>query len=124
MAKPKFTKSVLTALRGIAHGFSKERNIKIQALLGLIVIIISLLLRIPRNEIILILFVAFLVIITELINTSIEKLIDIIHPKHHKEIGKIKDILAGAVLLSVILSIIVGLLILLKPVIEVLKIIF
>ncbi|MBN2053092.1 diacylglycerol kinase [Candidatus Woesearchaeota archaeon] len=121
MAKKKINKSIFIALKGLAHGFSRERNIKIQMLIGLLVIILALLLKIPKTNFVLIMIVTFIVIISELMNTSLEKLIDHIHPKQHDEIRKVKDMMAGAVLLSVLLAVIVGLIILLMPVIELFK---
>jgi diacylglycerol kinase len=121
MTKRNLSQSMIIAFEGIAHALSNERNIRIQALIGVIVLAVSLILRIPKNNVVIILVVSFLVIITELINTSFEKFIDSIHPAHNEEIGKAKDMLAGAVLLSVILAIIVGLLILWEPLIEFLR---
>lgn len=118
MAKRKLHKSIFVALGGIAHGVSTERNIKIQGAVGIMVLIISLLLQIPRSDFIIILLVSFLVIICELMNTALERLIDHLHPHNHDNIGKVKDMIAGAVLLSIILAIIVGLLILWNPLIE------
>ena len=119
MKKNKFGKSVLFAVNGIAYGISKERNIKIQIIIGLFVILISILLKIPQTDFIIILLVSFLVIILELVNTGIDKLIDKLSPGFDKDYGKIKDIMAGVVLLAVILSVIVGFLILFNPIISV-----
>lgn len=52
-----------------------------------------------------------LVLSIESINTGIEKLCDFVHPDHHKKIGFIKDIAAGAVTFAAITAIIVGLVI-------------
>ncbi|MBU1199647.1 MAG: diacylglycerol kinase family protein [Nanoarchaeota archaeon] len=123
MKKNKFSKSVGFALRGIAEGISSERNIKIQIIIGMLVLLLAILLQFALLEIIIILVVSFLVIITELMNTAVEKLIDFLHPKQHKEIGRVKDILAGAVLLSVVLSIIVGILLFFNPIINLIRII-
>jgi diacylglycerol kinase len=118
MTKKKLSQSIMIALGGIAYGVSNERNIKIQGAIGILVLIISLLLKIPRSDFIIILLVSFLVIICELMNTALERLIDHLHPHNHDNIGKVKDMIAGAVLLSIILAIIVGLLILWNPLIE------
>jgi diacylglycerol kinase len=117
MMKNAFSKSLIVAFKGIAQAISSERNIKIQIIIGLLIIGLSLFLRIPKLEFLIILFTCFLVIILELINTSVERLLDKLHPGFDKEIGKVKDILAGAVLLSVLLSIIIGIVILLEPLI-------
>jgi diacylglycerol kinase len=118
----KLIRNILTAIKGIAHGFSRERNIKIQMIIGWLVILLSIVLKIPRNDLLLIVFVSFLVIVLELINTSFEKLIDFLHPGRHDEIRKIKDMMAGAVLLIVILSVIVGILVLYRPLLSLLKV--
>jgi diacylglycerol kinase len=118
----KLIHNILIAIKGIAHGFSRERNIKVQMIIGWLVILLSIVLKIPRNDLILIVFVSFLVIVLELINTSFEKLIDFLHPGKHDEIRKIKDMMAGAVLLIVILSVIVGILVLYRPLLSLLKV--
>jgi undecaprenol kinase len=120
MVKKKFSESVLLAMEGIAHGVSNERNMKIQGMLAVLVIIISLLLRIPMSDFVIILLVSFLVLICELMNTALEKLIDHIHPSRHDNIGRVKDMMAGAVLLSIILAVIVGIIILIGPIIQLL----
>ncbi len=119
MKKSDFSKSVYVALLGIAHGISKERNIKIQVLIGIFIIVLSYFLQINRLEFIMILLVIFLVLSFELANTAMEKLIDRLHPGYDAEYGRVKDIMAGAVLLMVLLSILVGLLILFNPLLNV-----
>lgn len=121
MTRTKLTESFLIAARGVIHEISKERNIKIQIIISLGVIVISILLKISKIDFIIILSVCFLVIILELLNKSFEKLIDVISPNYNKELGRVKDIAAAAVLLSAFLSIIVGLLILYRPIINTLK---
>ena len=115
MKKSNFFKSVYIALIGIAHGVSKERNIKIQIVVGIFIIALSYLLQISRSDFMIIILVVFLVLSFELANTAMEKFIDHIHPGYDAELGKVKDIMAGAVLLIVFSSIIIGLLILFVP---------
>ena len=45
------------------------------------------------------------------LNTAIEKIADFVHPEHHTKIGFIKDISAGAVFISAVSAIIIGLII-------------
>jgi diacylglycerol kinase len=116
--KRKLHQSVLLALKGIADGISSERNIKIQIVIGIVVIIASILLKISTTEMALIIFICFFVIIMEMFNTSLEKLIDKLLPEHDGDIGRIKDLAAGAVLLAATLSVILGFLILLDPIID------
>jgi diacylglycerol kinase len=112
----KLGKGIITACSGIAHSISKESNIKIQFVIALIVILVASLLGITRAEFALIIVVAFLVIILEMVNTSIEKLIDRLSPYYDKDYGKIKDMMGGAVLFSALLAIIIAVLILVRPI--------
>ena len=116
--KRKLHQSVMLALKGIADGISSERNIKIQIVIGIAVIIASVLLKISTAELAIIIFICFFVIIMEMLNTSLEKLIDKLLPEHDGDIGRIKDLAAGAVLLAAILSVILGFLILLEPIMD------
>ena len=120
MTKIGFRDSVFCAIRGLFKGISSERNIKIQILIGGIIILISLLLEISKVYLITIIIVCFLVVILELFNRGFEKLIDLISPGYNKEFGKVKDAMAGVVLLTFTMAILVSLLILYEPVINLL----
>jgi diacylglycerol kinase len=121
MTQTKLAKSFLIAAKGTFHEIVEERNIKIQIIIGLCAIILSISLKIPKINFIIILLVSFLVIILELLNTGFEKLIDVISPDYNKDLGRVKDISSAAVLISSILAVIVGLLILYRPIINALK---
>ena len=49
-----------------------------------------------------------LVISLEVLNTAIEKLVDVVSPGYAKEAGLVKDIAAGAVLVAAIAAVIAG----------------
>ncbi len=117
MTKFNIIKGFLFAFKGLKHSIFKERNIQIQVIVAIEVFILLLLLKIPKIESAIIIFICFFVIILEMLNTSIEKLIDKICPHFDIDYGKIKDMLAGVVLLAAILSIIIGIIILYKPLI-------
>jgi len=123
MTKLSFRDSVLCATRGLFGGISNERNIKIQLLITLTAITTALLLNISKAYLITIVIVCFLMIILEMFNRGFEKLIDLISPEYNKDFGRIKDIMAGVVLLTFIMVIIVSFLILFEPVVSFLKII-
>ncbi len=117
----KFIKSLLNASRGIVHGIASERNLRIQVAIGFIAILASLFLKIPRIDFIIVLTLSFLVVSLELLNTCFERLIDFLSPYYHEEFGNLKDMMAGVVLLSAVLSAIAGILIFYKPVISMFK---
>jgi diacylglycerol kinase len=57
------------------------------------------------------------VISMEMLNTAIEKLCDVVHKELHPDIKRVKDIAAGAVLVSAIFSLMTGLIIFLPKII-------
>lgn len=96
------------AIEGIIEAIILERNMKIHFFVTLIIIFISLLVGLNKIEFALILIAIALVWITEIINTAIEKIVDM-NTKEYNEYGKIaKDAGAGAVFVSAILAIAIG----------------
>lgn len=104
------------AIQGIVYGFKNEKNLKIITIVSIIVTATTIVLKIPRLETFVLIIISGLIISFELLNSAIEKLIDEIHPQYNKNLGIVKDYLAGAVLVLVIVSIILGLLIFPKPI--------
>lgn len=123
MTNLNFKDSALCAARGMFRGISSERNIKIQLLIGGIIILTAVLLEVSKIYLITLVIICFLVIILEMFNRGFEKLIDLVSPDYNKDFGRIKDIMAGVVLLTFIMVAVVSVLILFEPVISFLKII-
>jgi diacylglycerol kinase len=86
----------------------QERNFRIHLFISALVTLAGFLLNISPTEWIAVMVCMAIVITLEIINTAIEKTIDLLHPEKHPEAGKIKDLSAAAVLLSALLSVIVG----------------
>jgi len=101
-------KSFQFAFNGIKHLLIYEHNARIH-LLGLIaIIILGICFKIALIDWMILTIVTSLVIITELFNTAIENIADFIEPSWNEKIKLIKDYCAAAVLISVVISIIVG----------------
>ena len=98
------------AFNGIHYTFDNSRNFKIQLLFAFISLILASILQLDKSGY-LILFVTILsVLILEILNTSIESLVDLVVKKKFSTLAKItKDCAAGAVLLASINSVIIGL---------------
>ncbi len=77
----------------------------------LLVIIAGIVLKITQAEWIVCIILFGFVITIELINTAIETTVDIAMPNINEKAKLAKDISAGAVLISAIISVIVGLII-------------
>ena len=96
------------AIKGIKNLIINEHNARIHLTALLVVIGLGLFLKLELMEWVAITIVSGIVMLTELINTAIENLADIVEPKWNEKIGKIKDYSAGAVLVAAIVSVIVG----------------
>lgn len=99
------------AFHGLLLAFKSENNLRIHFLAVIIVTAAGIFLTIDYYEWLTILILFAIVITTELLNTSIEKLSDFVQPEMDEHIRKIKDISAGAVLWSSIIAALAGILI-------------
>ena len=96
------------AIIGIKNLIINEHNARIHLTALLVVIGLGLFFKLELMEWVAITIVSGIVILTELINTAIENLADIVEPNWNEKISKIKDYSAGAVLVAAIVSVIVG----------------
>ena len=113
-----FFKSFKCALNGIIYVFTSQRNIIIQSLIGIIVILLGVFLKISVIEWLILTLTISLVFFAEFINTSIETTVDLITESYNEKAKAAKDIAAGAVVIMAVNSIIVGLIIFLERIIN------
>ena len=108
------SKNVLISFRyafsGIKYTFKNSRNFKIQVLFAFFSLILGSILQIDKSDYLILLITIFSVLILEILNTSIESLVDLVVKKKYSNLAKIsKDCSAGAVLLASTNSVIIGL---------------
>lgn len=99
------------AIRGIKYLIKSEHNARIHLVATVLVILLGKYLNINQLEWISITIAIVLVWVTEAINTSFELLADHVVKEYNELIGKAKDVAAGAVLISSIGSVVVGILV-------------
>ena len=99
------------AIRGIINAVVSEPHMKFHLFASIIVLTLSLIVDITKYEIILIIMMIAMVITAELLNSAVEKIVDWISPEYSLMAKYIKDVAAGAVLVSAIASLAVGYLI-------------
>lgn len=99
------------ALNGLIYCLKTQRNMRIHAMAALAVIVVSLFSKLDKTDIIMLVFAITLVFICEMINTAIEKSIDLFTDKYHPLAKIAKDVAAGAVLVSAITAVFIGYLI-------------
>jgi diacylglycerol kinase len=104
----KFMNSFLFAARGIAVAFTDQLNLKVQTACIAVVVSSGFYFDLSDIEWCCLLLAAGLVITLEMVNTSIEKLVDLVTSEFHPLAARVKDIGAGAVLFGAIVSVIVG----------------
>ncbi len=96
------------AIDGIIYTLKSERNMKIHYVIGLIILFLSLFFDLTRMEMIVLFFTISLVIISEMMNTAIEKSIDLFTKEYHEFARIAKDVAAGGVLIASLNAIVVG----------------
>jgi len=104
-------KSFGYALKGIKAVVAKEANMKIHLLIAILVILCGMFFGISVSEWLICLVCFALVITAEMFNTALEQLVDMVSPGKNKAAGRVKDIAAGAVLVSAVFAAIAGLII-------------
>lgn len=96
------------ALEGIAQAIKDNRNLKIHLVLAVLAIFASFFFKITREEFLIIIVMIILVLSSEMINTSIEEMVDLITTEHRRQAKAAKDVAAGMVLVVAIGALIVG----------------
>ncbi len=116
-------------LRSFIYAFSgcllviRERNFKVHVLVALIVVVCAFIFNLSIIELIIIILLIFLVFSAETMNTSIERLSDVIRDECHLSYQATKaprDLAAAAVLMVVISTVIIGFLIFLPKILHML----
>jgi diacylglycerol kinase len=104
-------KSFAFAFQGIITFFKHEHNARIHALAAIFVIGLGFYVKLTQSEWCWITLAIGLVFITEMLNTAIEYLTDLTSPEIHPLAKKTKDVASGAVLISALVALAIGLVI-------------
>lgn len=88
------------AIEGVVHVFRTQRHMRFHFLTMVLVLVFSLVLRLKREEVIILLFTISLVLAAEMFNTAIEAVVDLVTQTYHPLAKFAKDIAAGAVLIT------------------------
>lgn len=107
----KLIKSFNYAGKGARHVLRTQRNARIHLLAGVLVGLFAWYLGVSAVELSLLVLTITLVIVSELFNTALEEMVNLIKPEEHPLAGLVKNIAAGAVLFSALGAVVVGLII-------------
>lgn len=104
-------KSMNHAWQGLLLAFRTERSFRIQSAAAFVVIVAAFLIPFRSWERALLLLATASVLVLELLNSMVERLIDLVKPRMHSYVRDIKDLMAAAVLLASVFSAALGILI-------------
>lgn len=113
-------RSFVYAYNGIKYTYVTQHNFLIHIVFALIAILLGIILGISNLEWIAIIIVIGLVLTAEIFNSSIEELVNLLSPERNVKAGVIKDLAAGAVLISAIAAFLTGAIIFLPKIFELL----
>lgn len=103
--------SLSSAFRGLLLALKTQPNFKIMSVAAFLVFVLGTTLKIQTEEWLILTIVVMIVFTCEMINTSIESIVDLVTSEWRENAKIAKDVSGGMVLMSVIFSVIIGLII-------------
>lgn len=104
----KITDAFRHAASGILTATQSERNIKIQFTLIIIALVLGVIFKLTKIDILLVVLAMFFIVFAEMINTAIEAVVDLHTDEYHPKAKKAKDVAAGAVVIATLNAIVVA----------------
>lgn len=96
------------ALGGIMYTAKTQTNFKLELLIAVVVMILSLFFDLQKSEFLCLVITVMLVLFAELVNTAVESLVDLYVDVYHPKAKVAKDVAAGAVVMTAINAIIMA----------------
>jgi diacylglycerol kinase len=103
--------SFANAYRGLLYVVEKEQNFRIELIAGIAIITTMIILQVERWEAVVLLFAIGGVLVLEMINTLVERIVNIFKPRMHPHARVVKDIMASAVFIASIGAGVIGIII-------------
>ncbi|WNB93949.1 diacylglycerol kinase family protein [Bacillus sp. NEB1478] len=117
----KLISSFKYAFEGIVAVFKNEQNFKIHTIISVVVILTAIALDFSNLRMIILLIIIGMVLALELVNTAVEKTVDLVTQNVHPLAKQAKDAAAGAVLVFSIFAVIIGILLFIEPIFSILR---
>lgn len=106
-----FLTSCKAAGKGIVYALQTEKHMRFHIFAAAIVVLAGLYFHLPTGQWLFVIYAIGCVIVAELFNTAIETTMDVAEPDHNPQVGNGKDIAAGAVLVTAVQAVIIGIII-------------
>lgn len=117
----RFIQSFKYAATGIHYAFRNDQNLIIHLFIATLVIAASIIFEVTPYEMGILGLTMLMVITTEMVNTALEKMVDLITKEHRVEAMIAKDVASGMVLIAALGSVIIGLLIFIPHILNFIK---
>lgn len=104
-------KSFTYAWKGLKHTYTHEQNFRFHLMAAAVVIIAMLAFRVSRLEAVALIFVMTAVLVLEVVNSVVERFVDLLKPRLNQYSEIIKDMMAAAVVLTSVGAATVGIII-------------
>ena len=109
--KRTFLHSLNNAVEGFIHVLRHERNMRVHFLAAFLILTAAVFLGFSRLDWLILCVATCLVLMAEMINTAVEEMLNLLHPKYNPAVGLVKDISAGMVLVAAVNALILGFLV-------------
>jgi diacylglycerol kinase len=114
----RFLKSFGYAFSGLSYAFKSQFNFKVHVAVLAFVCFFGWYYRLSASEWLWIILASGVVFMAELFNTAIEVLVDFVSPEVHPKAKIVKDVAAGAVLVTALMAVVIGLVIFIPKLFE------
>jgi len=104
----KWLKSADHAIEGILHAAKTQRHLRYHFYAAAFVLLLSFVLGLTKMEFLVISLAVISVLVAEMLNSSIEAVVDLLEPEFHKRARAAKDVGAGAVLVTAFGALVIG----------------
>ena len=105
------------AFKGLGYAAKTQPNFRFHLVAGTIVVALGYFFQLSTVEWLWLMACIAVVLITELLNTSLETLTDLVSPTYNEKAGHVKDVAAGAVVVAALFALITGIVIFLPKII-------
>jgi diacylglycerol kinase len=96
------------AFIGLRYILKHEKTARVHLFAAAMALLLGLLLHLSSTQWVAIFFAIIIVFLAEITNTALEKTLDLIEPREHPQVKIIKDMAAGAVLVTATGAAIIG----------------
>jgi diacylglycerol kinase (ATP) len=108
MRGSRFVESFNAAIEGFFYVLRTQKNMRVHVLFTILIILLGVYLNFTRVELLVLCGTITLVLATEMLNTTVELMVDMLKSEFHPLARVVKDVAAGSVLVTSVNAVVVG----------------